>query len=210
MDSLNFLSKYKYHLFDLDQTIIDSSRLHADAFISVLKCVKGFDLSAFSYSKVAGMSTVDAFVNILKPNFNNLDLSELVSMKQACYRKSIRKGNLTILPGVSNYLSSLVDHDCFIVSGSSHSTIQLILDMYLIDYNFVGFVSGDEVSCSKPSPEPYLKAIDKFALTAEYCVAYEDSLNGLLSATSAGLRCVYISSDPSISTIQSMHNLSLI
>ena len=42
----------------------------------------------------------------------------------------------------------------------------------------------------KPDPELYLKAVEALGVSPEEAVAFEDSLNGLTAARSAGIRCV--------------------
>ena len=55
-------------------------------------------------------------------------------------------------------------------------------------------VSGDDVSRSKPDPEPYLLAAKLLDADPGRCVALEDSPNGVASATSAGCRVVAVPS----------------
>jgi len=43
---------------------------------------------------------------------------------------------------------------------------------------------------SKPSPEPYLLALQRLGLPAGECVVVEDSPRGLRAALAAGLRCI--------------------
>ena len=47
-----------------------------------------------------------------------------------------------------------------------------------------------DVATGKPSPYPYLKCLNKFALTAADSVAVEDARAGVLSAKAAGLRVI--------------------
>jgi len=47
--------------------------------------------------------------------------------------------------------------------------------------------AGDVVPEKKPAPDIYLYALQKLGLKASECLAFEDSDNGLLSATGAGL-----------------------
>lgn len=42
----------------------------------------------------------------------------------------------------------------------------------------------------KPAPDAYLVALSRLALRPEECLAFEDSLNGLISARAAGLAAV--------------------
>jgi HAD superfamily hydrolase (TIGR01509 family) len=51
-------------------------------------------------------------------------------------------------------------------------------------------VAGDDVENGKPHPEAFLKAAELLGVLPENCVAFEDSLNGLASAESAGTKAV--------------------
>lgn len=61
----------------------------------------------------------------------------------------------------------------------------------LFDY-FETLTTGDLVTHSKPDPEIYLKSAASLGLSADDCVAIEDSPNGIRSATSAGIRCIMV------------------
>ncbi len=46
---------------------------------------------------------------------------------------------------------------------------------------------GDNVPKKKPAPDIYLLALERLGLAGDVCVATEDSRNGLLSSTGAGI-----------------------
>lgn len=48
-------------------------------------------------------------------------------------------------------------------------------------------VIGYECARAKPHPDPYLEGLARLGLPAGTCVAFEDSVNGVSSAVSAGL-----------------------
>lgn len=48
-------------------------------------------------------------------------------------------------------------------------------------------VIGYECSRPKPHADPYLEGLRRLGLSAESCVAFEDSINGVSSAISAGI-----------------------
>ncbi|CAG0911425.1 unnamed protein product, partial [Cyprideis torosa] len=48
--------------------------------------------------------------------------------------------------------------------------------------------AGDIVPQKKPAPDIYQYAMDKMGVTAASCLAFEDSYNGILSSTAAGLK----------------------
>lgn len=52
---------------------------------------------------------------------------------------------------------------------------------------FEAIAAGDMVQAKKPAPDLYLMALEKLGLSAQDCLAMEDSRNGLVSARAAGL-----------------------
>jgi HAD superfamily hydrolase (TIGR01509 family) len=57
-------------------------------------------------------------------------------------------------------------------------------------------VGGDDVKCGKPDPQPYLRALALTECTGPASVAVEDSLAGLLAATSAGIPALLVGVAP--------------
>jgi HAD superfamily hydrolase (TIGR01509 family) len=53
-------------------------------------------------------------------------------------------------------------------------------------------VAGDDVIHGKPHAEPYLKAAELLGVAPGDCVAFEDSISGILSAEAAGTKAVGI------------------
>ena len=53
-------------------------------------------------------------------------------------------------------------------------------------------VAGDDVIHGKPHAEPYLKAAQLLGVDPAECVAFEDSISGILSAEAAGTKAVGI------------------
>ncbi len=55
---------------------------------------------------------------------------------------------------------------------------------------FAGIFAGDVVPQKKPDPAIYQLALQKLSLDPARCLVVEDSRNGLLAATGAGMACV--------------------
>ena len=53
-------------------------------------------------------------------------------------------------------------------------------------------VAGDDVVHGKPHAEPYLKAAQLLGVSPAECIAFEDSISGILSAEAAGTKAVGI------------------
>ena len=55
---------------------------------------------------------------------------------------------------------------------------------------FEVIAAGDIVPAKKPAPDIYDYALEKMGLAAEDCLAFEDSLNGILSSSDANLKTI--------------------
>jgi HAD superfamily hydrolase (TIGR01509 family) len=56
-------------------------------------------------------------------------------------------------------------------------------------------VGSEDVTQTKPSPEPYLRAAELLGVRASDCVAIEDSANGLASAIASGATSIAVPND---------------
>jgi len=78
------------------------------------------------------------------------------------------------------------------------STTTVLAERKLSDarvlHYFEFVVGGDAVRRGKPAPDPYLQAASRLGLSAQACLALEDSDNGARSALAAGM-CVIIVPD---------------
>jgi HAD superfamily hydrolase (TIGR01509 family) len=95
--------------------------------------------------------------------------------------------------GVPEMVGQLAKHFrlCIVTSSKrSHFDIIHQRSSYLPHFEFI--VSVDDVSESKPSPEPYLTALERLALEPAECIIIEDSSRGLQSARAAGIDCVIL------------------
>jgi beta-phosphoglucomutase-like phosphatase (HAD superfamily) len=84
-----------------------------------------------------------------------------------------------------------------ISSGALTREIDEILQRTGLAELFVTVVGADQTERSKPSPDPYLEAFHRIRAAghdadSRRTVAIEDSMWGLVSARTAGLRCVAV------------------
>ncbi|WP_055483457.1 HAD family hydrolase [Sphaerimonospora mesophila] len=99
------------------------------------------------------------------------------------------------MPGAVELLHELADHG--VRTGLVTSSLRVIADAVL---KFVGrehfevIVTADDVTRTKPHPEPYLTATRLLAAEPGRCVVLEDSPNGVAAATAAGCRVVAVPS----------------
>ena len=82
--------------------------------------------------------------------------------------------------------------------------------------NFFQFtISADDVTRTKPFPDPYLEAAKRMGAAPASCVVFEDSLTGIASAKSAGCAVVAVphyvdvALAPKVRVVRSLGEVSL-
>lgn len=79
-----------------------------------------------------------------------------------------------------------------LASSSNREIIDLVLESGDLTALFDATVSSEEVARGKPAPDVYLEATRRLGAHPQRCAAVEDSSNGLLAASAAGMRVVAI------------------
>jgi HAD superfamily hydrolase (TIGR01509 family) len=98
-------------------------------------------------------------------------------------------------PGIEDYLSQAERHGLktAIVSSSTREWIARHLQRLDRAQSWDAIVAADgDVTRAKPQPTLYLDALDALGLKPSEGIAFEDSLNGIRAAKSAGIFCVAV------------------
>jgi len=96
-------------------------------------------------------------------------------------------------PGIEKVLARLSQRvPMGVVTGSKLEHFQLIHSKLDLRAYFDFVVTEEDTPESKPSPQPYLLGLEKLGISAENCLAIEDSPRGLQAARSAGIRCIVL------------------
>jgi HAD superfamily hydrolase (TIGR01509 family) len=110
----------------------------------------------------------------------------------------VRAGRVVVRPGAGELLAEVTEAGVprALVTSSERSFAEAVLAS--TGMTFPVTVFGDDVTATKPDPEPYLLAAKLLDTDPEQCVALEDSPNGVASAGAAGCRVVAVPSLVSI------------
>ena len=116
------------------------------------------------------------------------------SRRNSLYQSFLRSRNIDI-PGVEQVLSDLGrDFRMAIVTTSRRSDFDLIHEHRSITAHMTFVLCNGDYSRSKPHPDPYLTALERFDATRDETVVIEDSERGLKAALAAGIDCVVVAS----------------
>ena len=79
-----------------------------------------------------------------------------------------------------------------IASSSALSLIETVVDGLKIRKYFSVLYSAEHEKYGKPHPGVYISACEKLGIQPIHALAFEDSLNGILAAKSAKIRCIAV------------------
>lgn len=177
-------------LWDNDGVLVDTEPLYFSATRRALNEL-GFDIEVSDYLRyMAKGRTVWEIAR--DAGKTDAEISRHRERRNEYYQALLRSEPIEI-EGAEEVLSSLAaSYRMAIVTTSKRADFDLIHRNrgFLPHMDFV-LASGDYAR-SKPAPDPYLAALERFGIDAESAVVIEDSERGLTSAVNAGIRCIVV------------------
>lgn len=185
------ISNYPVIIFDMDGLMIDSELLQSLSFKAVLK--KHGVVVRKKIVQILGVRVLEN-LEIMKKKFGiKEDVASLFREKNEVYDRLLEK-KVKPMPGLFR-LVELLKKNKFrlsLASSSNYDTIQLVLKKLRLESYFEVVFSGDRVKKGKPDPEIYLKTAEKLKVDPKQCLVLEDTLTGVNSAKSAGMKCIAV------------------
>jgi beta-phosphoglucomutase len=178
-------------IFDMDGVLVDSMVDHAEAWKQTL-ATAGITIARKDIFELEG-SNHSQIVELIFRRFGLIPTEEIIQ-KLSSKKVEIfdRIEHVRPFEGIKELLLSLKSkYKLAVVSGSNRKTVHSLIETFFPD-TFIVIVDGDDAGKSKPSPEPYLRALEKLRVAKEHCLVIENSPLGIRSAKSAGLRCLAI------------------
>ncbi|MBF7096040.1 HAD family phosphatase [Alkalibacter sp. M17DMB] len=180
--------KYEAVIFDMDGVIIDSEPLHFKSdMLTMREC--GVELTFQEMQKFIGVSDRETY-EVLKKKYNITDsVEDLLNRQIAIKERLFGSEEIIVMDGLEQLLD-LLDERGFkigLASSSKKAFIEIILKRIGLKDRFSVVVSGEDVKKGKPEPDIFLKAAKGLGISAQKCIAIEDSASGVRSAKSAGM-----------------------
>ena len=175
-------------LLDFNGTLSDDEPLLCSIF-QELFAEAGKPISrAEYYDQLAGLSdpeVVEAWLGRPDPAvvFRKIERYRELSADGSTVSEGVR---CAVLDAASTVLVA-------VVSGSSRSEIEPVLDAAGLSSSIAALVASEDVAHGKPAPDGYLRALELLEIGPDEAVAVEDSDVGIAAAQAAGLRCLAVS-----------------
>ncbi len=185
------MTPVKAILWDNDGVLVDTEHLYRDATREILATI-GVHVSDEQYRELFLKQNSGAWHLAAELGHSETAINEMRHRRDLRYAELLSVRNHAI-EGVEDVLAELHGRYAMAVVTSSQRSHFDIIHAQTGFLRFFDFVlAREDYANSKPDPEPYLAGIARLKLTANECIAVEDTPRGLIAATGAGLRCIVI------------------
>lgn len=176
----------KLAIFDLDGTLIDSVKVHSEAWSDSCKSF-GYNIPESYFHDLTGMTSKSVGEKLIKDfRIPENCIEELIQYKSKLYFDNINKIDVfeNILQILKDYKSKNIK--VALATGSKRKNVLEILRVKDLDlFDFV--LTGDELEHSKPHPDAFLRCLEHFKYSPKDAVIYEDSVTGFKAAEQANI-----------------------
>jgi beta-phosphoglucomutase family hydrolase len=178
-------------IFDFDGVIVDSHPAHLQAWRSFFQSI-GITVSDEELLFVTeGAKRGDILRHFLG------DLSQAQVKQYGERKESLLQDSSPLIgtvPGVTDLLNSLsaAGVPMAVASSASRKRVRFTLESLQLKSYFQVIVAGDEIEKGKPDPEIFQVAAKKLEVDPARTLVFEDSINGVLGAKRAGMKCLCI------------------
>ena len=179
-------------VFDLDGLVIDSEPIAQWAWGEVLAS-HGHELDDRTYTEVLGTRVVDCAALLVRRFDLPVSPEEALAEREKLFLDAIPR-QVQVLPGLHTLLDELETRGLPLgIATSGHRRyVDLALETVGLKGRFRAIAAGDDVERGKPAPDLYLLAAHRLGEAPPECLALEDTPIGAASASSAGMICVAV------------------
>ncbi|MBB0246617.1 HAD-IA family hydrolase, partial [Streptomyces alkaliphilus] len=185
-------------LLDMDGTLVDTEDFWWDAEVRVFAEL-GHTLREEDRRVVVGGPMTRSATYLIEVTGADIAYEELAERLNAAFLARLDLG-VALMPGAAELLADLARHrvPAALVSASHREVVDRMLRAIGAEH-FALTIAGDDLTRTKPHPDPYLTAAIGLGADPTACVAVEDTATGVASAEAAGCRVLAV---PSIAALE--------
>src|ERR1035437_39061 len=191
-------------IFDVDGTLADTESAHLAAFNHAF-AEFGLDWhwDEALYTELlnisGGKERILHYWKTTQPELRELEamalqatVNRLHELKTAAYESAVNSGAVSLRPGVLKLMDEALAEGLQLSIATTTSPVNIAALLrravgadWRLNFSAIGDASTAPIK--KPHPQVYLQMLAALQLEAAQCLAFEDSSNGLRSATAAGI-----------------------
>jgi HAD superfamily hydrolase (TIGR01509 family) len=189
-------------ILDVDGTLAETEELHRHAFnLAFAAAGLAWEWDPPLYARLlevtGGKERIAHFIASHggRPVLDAAAIADLHRAKTGKYAAAVAGGAVALRPGVRRLLDEArkANIKVAIATTTTPANVTALLHASLGPEGparFAVIVAGDCVAAKKPAPDVYHLALQRLGVAAAHSVAIEDSVNGLRSAHSAGIKTI--------------------
>lgn len=172
-------------LFDMDGLLVDTEPLWFEVETEVMARLGGIWTEA-DQQALLGSSLHNAVRYFTEKAIVPASPAEIADWMIGGIVDRVRDRGVTVMPGGARLVAEVAASGLpyALVTSSQRRFVDAVLSQTGLRFPVV--VTGNDVTRSKPDPEPYLLAARRLGAEPGRCVVLEDSMTGLASAEAAG------------------------
>lgn len=179
-------------VFDMDGLLFDTEKLYGRAILTAAEEL-GVEMTTEVFLTFVGTPWTHNRRQMLEA-YGEAYPAEELRVRWMKHFELLLADGLDLKPGVVELLDLLdqLGLSRAIATSSSHGTADHHLAAHGLASRFHHIVAAGDYANAKPAPDPFLAAAGRLGVDAADCLALEDSLNGVRSASSAGMMTVMV------------------
>jgi dTDP-4-dehydrorhamnose reductase/beta-phosphoglucomutase-like phosphatase (HAD superfamily) len=178
-------------LMDLDGTLLDTDKVHYEAYKSALSAYN-VELLYSDFEKAINNTSIDVLLTNL-----GIPITEFENVKKAKYSKMVSsEAQVKLLDGVEEFLESCLTNgvNMAIVTNTSRNVVDFYKRVVPILNRIPNWICREDYNEAKPNDECYKLATARFYKNEPYTIGFENTLNGY-NAIKSSVDCVYFITD---------------
>ncbi len=188
-------------IFDVDGTLSETEEAHRQAFNATFKEFGlpwewSQELYGVLLKTTGGKERMAEYVTThLGGTPDKEKIAEIHKRKTVVYGELIDSGMAELRPGIAALIADAAKNGVrvAVATTTNRPNVDRLAESCFgkpADEVFEVIAAGDEVKHKKPAPDVFDLAVERLGLDPSECVGLEDSRNGLLSCTGAGVPCI--------------------
>ncbi|PIW62213.1 hexitol phosphatase HxpB [Shewanella sp. CG12_big_fil_rev_8_21_14_0_65_47_15] len=180
-------------IFDMDGVLIDSEPLWQRVEYEVLSAL-GVPVTIETIQQTTGLridQCVDYWYHKAPwTNYDNAKVSQAIVDKVAAEILVSGEAMLGVHEAITH--CQTLGLKIGLATSSPNTIIQAVLTRLELSETFMAIESAEHLTYGKPHPEVYLNCAKALGVDPRFCLAIEDSFNGLIAARAANMQTVAI------------------
>ncbi|CAM4165590.1 HAD family hydrolase [Vibrio agarivorans] len=179
---------FKAAIFDMDGLLLDTEQVCMRIFEQACHAV-GAPFLKETYLSIIGCNAQRINQILTEGYAPYIDYQKIHVEWRERYNAVVLHQAIPVRSGVIEMLEWLQEHNipCAVATSTQKDVAEVKLKLAGLDGYFANITTGCEVTHSKPAPEIYQLAAQRLNISANDCIAFEDSNNGVKAAVAAGM-----------------------